>query len=262
MNSWLETTFFTNSQKAALVGYSQQRCNEVCDRPVPVARNVLMIYPRFQANTFWNFSNACKLLGARYTAPPLGLLTVAAMLPAHWNVRLVDRNTGDDLADADFAWADMIMTGGMIVQQNDALEIIKLAHEQGKPIVVGGPDATSSPHIYEAADFRVLGEVENILARFIAAWNAGERSGDFIAEKFQVDVTKTPAPQFDLLKTDHYLYLGLQFSRGCPFTCEFCDIIDSTAACPAPRLRGRCSRNYNRYTTWAIAAMLILLTTI
>src|SRR5579875_1620870 len=120
-----------------------------------------MIYPRFQANTFWNFSEACKLAGSRYPTAPLGLITVAAMLPAHWNVRLVNRNT-EEVTEADLAWADMVMTGGMIVQQFDSLRMIGLAHQHGKPVVVGGPDATSSPHIYQDADFRVLGEVEDI----------------------------------------------------------------------------------------------------
>jgi len=124
------------------------------------ACNVLMIYPRFQVNTFWNFSEACKLAGTRYPTAPLGLITVAAMLPAHWNVRLVNRNT-EDVVEADFAWADMVMTGGMIAQQFDSLRIIDLAHKHGKPVVVGGPDATSSPHIYKGADFRVLGEVDD-----------------------------------------------------------------------------------------------------
>src|SRR5271155_6112915 len=89
---------------------------------VPRACNVLMIYPRFQANTFWNFSEACKLLNARYPTAPLGLITVAAMLPANWNVRLVDRNA-EEVTEADFAWADLVMTGGMIVQQFDALRV-------------------------------------------------------------------------------------------------------------------------------------------
>ena len=187
--------------------------------------NVLMIYPRFQPNTFWNFSEACKLVGARYTTPPLGLITVASILPSHWNVRLVDRNA-EDVVDADFAWADMVMTGGMIVQQIDTLRVIELAHRHDTPVVVGGPDATSSPHVYKDADFRVLGEVEDILGQFVAAWEAGQRRGDFSAEKFQVDMTRARAPRFDLLKTDNYLYVGVQFSRGCPFTCEFCDIIE------------------------------------
>ncbi|MGC1777833.1 MAG: B12-binding domain-containing radical SAM protein [Xanthobacteraceae bacterium] len=184
-----------------------------------------MIYPRFTADSFWNFSEACELVGARYPAIPLGLITVAAMLPKSWNVRLVNRNT-EELAESDFAWADMIMTGGMLFQQSDTLRIIEMGRARGLPVVVGGPDATSSPHLYESADFRVLGEAEDILKEFIAAWDSGEREGTFTAEKFQVDVTKTPIPRFDLLKFEQYLYIGVQFSRGCPFTCEFCDIIE------------------------------------
>jgi radical SAM superfamily enzyme YgiQ (UPF0313 family) len=195
------------------------------------ACNVLLVYPRFQANTFWNFSEACKQLGARYPTAPLGLITVAAMLPAHWNCRLIDRNT-EEVASGDFDWADMVMTGGMINQQLDTLRIIGLAHEHGKPVVVGGPDATSSPEIYRESDFRVLGEVEEILGRFVAAWEAGERGGTFVAEKFTIDITKTPAPRFDLLKTAHYMYVGVQYSRGCPFTCEFCDIIELYGRAP------------------------------
>jgi radical SAM superfamily enzyme YgiQ (UPF0313 family) len=92
--------------------------------------------------------------------------------------------------------------------------------------VVGGPDVTSSPHLYASADFQVLGEAEDVIKDFVAAWERGERSGIFTAEKFQVDVTKTPIPRFDLLTFEHYLYICVQYSRGCPFTCEFCDIIE------------------------------------
>jgi radical SAM superfamily enzyme YgiQ (UPF0313 family) len=187
--------------------------------------NVLMIYPRFLAESFWNFAAACEIMGARYPAAPLGLITVAALLPPHWNIRLVNRNT-EELAESDLAWADLVMTGGMLVQQPDTLEIIEMCHRRGKPVVVGGPDTTSSPHVYRSADFQVLGEAEDIMDQFIAAWEAGERKGVFEAEKFQVDVTKSPIPRFDLLKFDQYLYVGVQFSRGCPFMCEFCDIIE------------------------------------
>jgi len=185
----------------------------------------LLIYPRFVSETFWNFAEACALMGARYPAAPLGLITVAAVLPPHWEVRLVDRNT-EDLTEADLAWADIVMTGGMLPQQADTLALIELSHRSNRPVVIGGPDATSSPHIYEQADFRVLGEAEGVLTDFIAAWDAGKRAGTFTAPKFQVDVTRSPMPRFDLLKFEHYLYIGVQYSRGCPFTCEFCDIIE------------------------------------
>jgi radical SAM superfamily enzyme YgiQ (UPF0313 family) len=184
-----------------------------------------MVYPRFNADSFWKFTEACELVNARYPAAPLGLITVAALLPQDWDIRLVNRNT-EDLSDSDIAWADLVMTGGMLNQQPDTLEIIALAHAQAKPVVVGGPDATSSPHIYRAADFQVLGEAEGIIDEFVAAWQSGRRSGVFTAPKFQVDVTKSPMPRFDLLKLHQYLYIGVQYSRGCPFTCEFCDIIE------------------------------------
>ena len=189
------------------------------------ATRLLMISPRFNSRSFWNYQAACDFAGAKYPTAPLGLITVAAMLPREWDIRLVNRNT-EELTDADLDWADMVMTGGMLVQQPDALRLIQMCRARGKPVVVGGPDVTSSPHVYEAADFQVLGEAEDIIHQFVAAWEAGERRGVFKAEPFKVDVTKTPVPRFDLLKLDQYLYIGLQFSRGCPFTCEFCDIIE------------------------------------
>lgn len=193
--------------------------------------NVLMVYPKFMANSFWNFSEACELVGARYPAIPLGLITVAAMLPESWNVRLVNRNT-EDLTESDLAWADMVMTGGMLFQQSDSLHLIDMCRKRGLPVVVGGPDVSSSPHRYATANFRVIGEAEGILHEFIAAWEEGQREGTFESPKFQVDVTKTPIPRFDLLKFEQYLYIGVQFSRGCPFTCEFCDIIELYGRAP------------------------------
>jgi radical SAM superfamily enzyme YgiQ (UPF0313 family) len=189
------------------------------------ASNVLLVYPRFAADTFWNFAETCELFGAKYPAAPLGLITVAALLPPAWSVRLVDRNVGE-LTDDQLEWADLVMTGGMLPQQPDTLAIIDLCHLHKKPVAVGGPAVTSTPHIYRKADFRVLGEAEGVINDFIAAWEAGTREGLFEAEKFTADVTKSPIPRFDLLNFDHYLHIGVQFSRGCPFTCEFCDIIE------------------------------------
>ena len=191
----------------------------------PRAPNVLLVYPRFAAATFWNFAATCELLGVKYPAAPLGLITTAAMFPPSWTVRLVDRNA-EELTAANLDWADMVMTGGMLAQHNDTAEVIRIAQKHGKPVVVGGPAITSVPEAYLQADFQVLGEAEGILEKFIEAWTNGVRKGVFSAEKFTADVTKSPIPRFDLLKFDYYLHVGVQFSRGCPFTCEFCDIIE------------------------------------
>jgi radical SAM superfamily enzyme YgiQ (UPF0313 family) len=187
--------------------------------------SVLMIHPRFNEGSFWNYKKTCELAGARYPAPPLGLITVAALLPKTWEVRLVNRNT-ETLTDADLDWADMVMTGGMHFQQVDCLHLIELCRERGKSVIVGGPDVTSTPHFYHRANFRVLGEAEEIMDDFVTAWRSGARDGEFTAPMGQTDVTKSPVPRFDLLKFDQYLHVGVQYSRGCPFNCEFCDIIE------------------------------------
>ncbi|HEY0797269.1 MAG TPA: B12-binding domain-containing radical SAM protein [Acidisarcina sp.] len=187
--------------------------------------NVLMVYPRFNPHSFWSHEPLCKLLGARCTEPPLGLLTVAALLPAEWNIRLVNCNA-EELTDDDLAWSDMVMTGGMLFQQNDTLAITARAHAHRKLVVIGGPDVTSSPDSYRSADFLVLGEAEGIIEKFVEAWRDGATQGVFEGVRFQVDVTKTPVPRFDLIDLSHYLAMTVQFSRGCPFQCEFCDIIE------------------------------------
>ena len=187
--------------------------------------NVLLVFPRFNQNSFWSLRAACEIYGARCPAPPLGLITVAALLPPEWNLRLVDRNA-EELGAADLAWADLVFTGGMLPQRVDCLEVIDLCQAEGKTVVIGGPDATSSPEVYEQADFLVLGEAEGIIDSFVQAWRQGDQTGRFQAAKFKVDVATSPIPRFDLLRTKNYLYLGVQFSRGCPFMCEFCDIIE------------------------------------
>jgi radical SAM superfamily enzyme YgiQ (UPF0313 family) len=192
---------------------------------VPNAYNVLLVSPAFPRNTFWNIKVTCEIAGARHSAIPLGLITVAAMLPAHWNCRLIDRNVRD-VTDADFAWADLVMTGGMNVQRADCRKVIDAARRAARPVVVGGPDVSSQPECYAEADFRVVGEAESVIDDFIAAWNAGQRQGLFVAEKFKANITTTPVPRYDLLRREDYLYFSLQFSRGCPFKCEFCDIIE------------------------------------
>ncbi|MPZ56176.1 MAG: DUF4070 domain-containing protein [Rhizobiales bacterium] len=186
---------------------------------------VLLVYPRFNSASFWNYKETCEAVGARHPAAPLGLITVAALLPPDWPVRLIDQNTRELTAE-DIDAADLVMTGGMLPQQLAALAVIELCRSRGKPVAVGGPDVTSSPHVYQNADIRVLGEAESVMGSFVSAWNAGLRQGVFEAEKFKTDVTRSPVPRFDLLKFRDYIHVGVQYSRGCPFTCEFCDIIE------------------------------------
>lgn len=186
---------------------------------------VLLLYPRFAQASFWRNLELARLKGARCMAPPLGLITVAALLPAHWEARLCDLNARP-LDPADLAWADVVFVSGMLPQRQEALAAVAAMKAAGKVVVVGGPDVSSSPEAYEVADFRVLGEAEATLSAFVAAWERGERTGLITAPDERPDVTRTPVPRFDLLHLPDYLFVGVQFSRGCPFTCEFCDIIE------------------------------------
>ncbi|MEM8663419.1 MAG: B12-binding domain-containing radical SAM protein [Pseudomonadota bacterium] len=197
--------------------------------PSPVPRldppNVLMIHPRFMAGSFWSMERTSQMYGAEYPMPPLGLITVAALLPADWTCKVMDRNV-EEVTEADIRAADMIMTGGMMPQRPDILTLIDWAHDLGKKVVVGGPDIMSCPDVYESADFVVAGEAEGIIDEFVAAWRAGAERARFDAEKFKADVTASPVPKFELLNRKKYLQMTVQYSRGCPFTCEFCDIIE------------------------------------
>ncbi len=192
--------------------------------------NVLMVSPRFTGQSFWNYRETCAVVGARYVAAPLGLITVAALLPRSWTVRLVDRNVAE-LRAQDLQWADMVMIGGMLSQQPDAKEVIALAHAHRKPVVVGGPDVTLSPGVYEEAEFRILGEAEEIIGEFVTAWHAGRRRHVFAATAFP-DLSQSPVPRFDLLRLENYMHVGVQYGRGCPFNCEFCSVIELNGRLP------------------------------
>jgi len=192
--------------------------------------NVLMVFPRFSPNSFWNYRETCAVAERKYSAAPLGLITVAALLPGDWPVRLVDRNI-EELPEGDLDWADMVMIGGMLPQQADTKRVIKLAHAHNKPVVLGGPDVTCSPSVYEEVEFRLLGEVEEIMVDFLTAWRRGDRHGVFAAKTFP-DIHHSPLPRFDLLKLQHYMHVGVQYSRGCPFNCEFCNIVELNGRVP------------------------------
>jgi radical SAM superfamily enzyme YgiQ (UPF0313 family) len=184
----------------------------------------LLIYPQFRSASFWNYQETCKLVDARYPAAPLGLCTVAALLPSDWEVKLVDRNV-ETWDESVIDWADVVFTGGMMPQQRDCIEVIQKVRARGKPVVVGGPDATSSPHLYMEASHLVLHEGEVTIPQFLADWNVGTPKKVY-KDDTKANVQASPTPRFDLLKFDRYLHIGVQWCRGCPFNCEFCDIIE------------------------------------
>ncbi|HBB30510.1 MAG TPA: B12-binding domain-containing radical SAM protein [Cyanobacteria bacterium UBA8803] len=186
---------------------------------------VLLLYPLFP-KSFWSFDKALELVGRKVSLPPLGMITVAAILPQTWEFRLIDRNVRFE-TEADWAWADLVIVSGMIVQKSDLLHLIGEAKRRGKRVAVGGPYVTSVPEAAIAAgvDFLILDEGEITLPLFVEALLRGETSGIFRANGEKPDVTTTPIPRYDLLDLNAYSDMSVQFSRGCPFQCEFCDII-------------------------------------
>jgi radical SAM superfamily enzyme YgiQ (UPF0313 family) len=188
--------------------------------------NVLLLYPLFP-KSFWSFEKTLALLDRKAMLPPLGLATVAAILPQEWNYKLVDRNVRS-ITEAEWDWADLVILSAMIVQKEDLLDQIQEAKRRSKRVAVGGPYATALPHEVTdvGADYLILDEGEITLPMFVSAIAAGQTSGTFRAANGErPDVTETPIPRFDLLEFDAYAEMSVQFSRGCPFQCEFCDII-------------------------------------
>ncbi|HIK32672.1 MAG TPA: B12-binding domain-containing radical SAM protein [Oscillatoriales cyanobacterium M59_W2019_021] len=187
--------------------------------------NVLLLYPRFP-KSFWSFEKTLELLNRKAMLPPLGLITVAALLPQEWNFKLADRNIRE-VTEAEWNWADVVLLSAMIVQKEDLLSLIREAKRRNKKVAVGGPYPTSIPDdaLGAGADYLILDEGEITLPLFVEAIERGEPAGIFRSNGTKPDVTATPIPRFDLLEFDAYSEMSVQFSRGCPFQCEFCDII-------------------------------------
>ncbi|NEP14955.1 MAG: DUF4070 domain-containing protein [Symploca sp. SIO2C1] len=186
---------------------------------------VLLLYPLFP-KSFWSFEKTLALVDRKALLPPLSLITVAAILPQTWEFKLVDRNVRLQ-TEEEWAWADLVILSAMIVQKQDFCEQIREAKGRNKLVAVGGPYPTALPDEAKAtgADYLVLDEGEITLHLLVDALEKGQSHGVFRANGEKPDVTATPIPRFDLLDFRAYDNMSVQFSRGCPFQCEFCDII-------------------------------------
>ena len=183
--------------------------------------NILLVYPEFP-DTFWSFKHALKFVHKKSSSPPLGLLTVAAMLPGTWGKRLVDMNV-QPLHEKDLAWADMIMISAMTVQRESANDLIQRARAAQKVIVAGGPLFTAEPEVFPEVDHLILNEAEITLPLFLSDLGRGKPQRVYQTDEF-ADITKTPVPLWELINLRHYDSLSLQFTRGCPFNCDFCNV--------------------------------------
>ena len=183
---------------------------------------ILLIYPRYP-DTFWSFRHALKFLSKKATFPPLGLLTVAAMLPAEWEKRVVDLNV-NALSDENINWADYVFISAMVVQKDSAREVIARCKALNTRVVAGGPLFTTGYEEFEEVDHFVLGEAEVTLPQFLSDLAQGCPQHIYSSDE-RPDITKTPIPAWSLLNMNNYSAMSLQYSRGCPFDCDFCDII-------------------------------------
>jgi len=183
----------------------------------------LLVWPRFPPS-FWGFEGVLEMIPERAITPPLGLITVAALCPATWTIRLID-HAFDELRDEDLQWADLVMVSAMQAQRVDASAILARASALGRRTFIGGPWASSDPDaLLPLADHVMVGEAEEVFAGIAAELEQGcARRLYRITDK--PDVSHSPIPRFDLLRLDMYTSMPVQFSRGCPFQCEFCDII-------------------------------------
>ena len=184
---------------------------------------VLLVYPEFP-DTYWSFRHALTFEGKRSAFPPLGLLTVSAMLPEHWERRLVDLNVRS-LKASDIRWADVVFASAMLVQKESLKQVVALCNAAKKRIIVGGPYVTTTLEELTGADHVVLGEAEEIVPQLVSDLERGETKAVY-SKPERPQLALTPIPDFKLADMKRYSAMSVQYSRGCPFNCEFCDIIE------------------------------------
>jgi len=183
---------------------------------------ILLVSPR-TPDTFWSFKHAVRFVQRKASMAPLGLLTVAGMLPADWELKLVDMNV-KRLKDADLRWADYVLIGAMIVQKDAVHEIVARCTALGKTVIAGGPLFTTGHEAFPNIQHFALGETEDIMPQLVADMLRGQLQPIYQSAT-RPDITRTPVPRWDLIRLKDYVTMPVQFSRGCPFDCEFCDII-------------------------------------
>jgi len=184
--------------------------------------NILLVYPR-SPDTFWSFKHVLKLISKKAAFPPLGLLTVAAMLPRAWNLKLVDLNVAP-LTDAALGWADYVFLSGMIVHKDSAHEVAARCAAIGKPVLAGGPLFTTGHQDFPEIRHFVMGEAEELIDEVVRDMERGSLQPAYRSTNWP-DIRRAPAPRWDLIDLRDYVTMPVQFSRGCPFNCEFCDIV-------------------------------------
>jgi len=184
--------------------------------------NALLVYPKYP-DTFWSFKHVLKLISKKAVFPPLGLLTVASMLPKKWNKKLIDMNI-KELENKDIIQADIVFISAMIIQKESTKEIIKRCKSLGKIVVVGGPAFTTKDKDFSKVDHFVLNEAEITLPLFLKDLE-NKKAKKVYTSKKRPDITKTPIPDWSLINFKDYATMAVQYSRGCPFNCEFCDIV-------------------------------------
>ncbi len=194
---------------------------------------ILLVYPQFPEKAFWKFSHALRFVGKKAAMPPMGLLTAAALLPKDWDLRLVDMNCSN-LKDEDILWADFVFISAMVVQKNSVEVIIQRCIELDRKIVAGGPLFTALHERYGHVHHLILNEAEITLPQFLDDIRDGNPKKVYRTEEW-ADISKTPVPLWDLVDLKNYATMGLQFSRGCPFECDFCDI--TVLFGPKPRIK-------------------------
>lgn len=183
---------------------------------------ILMVYPKYP-DTFWSFKHALRFISKKAAIPPLGLITVSAMLPETWHKRLVDMNV-NELTDSDLAWADYIFLSAMYIQKESVDKVIKMCIDNKKKIVAGGPLFTQEYDNYPMIDHFILNEAELTLQPFLNALEIGDKPERIYQTIEYADIQTTPVPDYFLLSTKQYVSMSLQITRGCPFACDFCEI--------------------------------------